>query len=173
MIVPVILAGGAGTRLWPLSRQAYPKQFLKLVDENYTMFQLTLKRLENLPELVAPPIVVCNEEHRFIVAEQLRQLNIQNASIILEPFGKNTAPAITLAALHGQEQYPEQDTTLLVLAADHYIADIESFHLSILQAYSYAQKNTLSIFGVVPTEANIGYGYIHLGDMIKKMKYIN
>ena len=91
MIVPVILAGGAGTRLWPLSRQAYPKQFLKLVDESYTMLQITLKRLENLPKPIAPPIIVCNEEHRFIVAEQLRQLNIQNASIILEPCAKNTA----------------------------------------------------------------------------------
>ena len=98
MIVPVILAGGSGTRLWPLSRQAYPKQFLKLVDEQYTMLQLTIKRLDNLKLDVAPPIIICNEDHRFIVAEQLRQIDITHASIILEPFAKNTAPAITAAA---------------------------------------------------------------------------
>lgn len=168
MIVPVILAGGAGTRLWPLSRQAYPKQFLKLVDESYTMLQITLKRLENLPKPIAPPIIVCNEEHRFIVAEQLRQLNIQNASIILEPCAKNTAPAIALAALLGLELYPEHDTILLVLAADHFIADIECFEKCVKNAYHYAKQNDLAIFGVVPTEANTGYGYIQLGDEIKK-----
>ena len=111
MIVPVILAGGSGTRLWPLSRQSYPKQFLHLVDEKYTMLQLTLKRLENLSQKTLAPIVVCNEDHRFVVAEQLRQINIEQASIILEPCAKNTAPAITLAALRAQELYPEQNIT--------------------------------------------------------------
>lgn len=132
------------------------------------MLQLTLKRLENLPKPIAPPIIVCNEEHRFIVAEQLRQLNIKNASIILEPYAKNTAPAIALAALQGLELYPEHDTILLVLAVDHFIDDIECFEECVKNAYHYATQNDLAIFGVVPTEANTGYGYIQLGDEIKK-----
>lgn len=132
------------------------------------MLQLTLKRLENLPKPIAPPIIVCNEEHRFIVAEQLRQLNIKNASIILEPYAKNTAPAIALAALQGLELYPEHDTILLVLAVDHFIDDIECFEECVKNAYHYATQNDLAIFGVVPTEANTGYGYIQLEDEIKK-----
>ena len=166
MIVPVILAGGSGTRLWPLSRQSYPKQFLYLVDQQYTMLQLTLKRLENLSQQVLPPIVVCNENHRFIVAEQLRQINIEQASIILEPFAKNTAPAITLAALQAQELYPEQNVSLLVLSADHYIADIPAFQHSILLAEQQAQLQKLVVFGVKPTEPHTGYGYIQLGQHI-------
>ncbi|UYF78790.1 mannose-1-phosphate guanylyltransferase/mannose-6-phosphate isomerase [Acinetobacter ursingii] len=166
MIVPVILAGGSGTRLWPLSRQSYPKQFLHLVDEKYTMLQLTLKRLENLSQKTLAPIVVCNEDHRFVVAEQLRQINIEQASIILEPCAKNTAPAITLAALRAQELYPEQNITLLILSADHYIADITSFQNSILLAESQAQLEKLVVFGVKPTESHTGYGYIQLGEQI-------
>ena len=166
MIVPVILAGGSGTRLWPLSRQSYPKQFLYLVDQQYTMLQLTLKRLENLSQQVLPPIVVCNENHRFIVAEQLRQINIEQASIILEPFAKNTAPAITLAALQAQELYPEQNVSLLVLSADHYIADISAFQHSILLAEQQAQLEKMVVFGVKPTEPHTGYGYIQLGQHI-------
>lgn len=170
MIVPVILAGGSGTRLWPLSRQSYPKQFLHLVDEKYTMLQLTLKRLENLSQKTLAPIVVCNEDHRFVVAEQLRQINIEQASIILEPCAKNTAPAITLAALRAQELYSEQNITLLILSADHYIADITSFQNSILLAESQAQLEKLVIFGVKPTEPNTGYGYIQLGEQIINKK---
>lgn len=170
MIVPVILAGGSGTRLWPLSRQSYPKQFLHLVDEKYTMLQLTLKRLENLSQKTLAPIVVCNDDHRFVVAEQLRQINIEQASIILEPCAKNTAPAITLAALRAQELYPEQNITLLILSADHYIADITSFQNSILLAESQAQLEKLVIFGVKPTEPNTGYGYIQLGEQIINKK---
>ena len=166
MIVPVILAGGSGTRLWPLSRQSYPKQFLYLVDQQYTMLQLTLKRLENLSQQVLPPIVVCNENHRFIVAEQLRQINIEQASIILEPFAKNTAPAITLAALQAQELYPEQNVSLLVLFVDHYIADISAFQHSILLAEQQAQLEKMVVFGVKPTEPHTGYGYIQLGQHI-------
>ena len=168
MIVPVILAGGSGTRLWPLSRQSYPKQFLYLVDQQFTMLQLTLKRLENLSQQVLPPIIVCNEDHRFIVAEQLRQIDITHASIILEPFAKNTAPAITLAALQAQELYPEQDVSLLVLSADHYIADIPAFQHSILLAEQQAQLQKLVVFGVKPTEPHTGYGYIQLGEQIKE-----
>ncbi|MEQ1093023.1 mannose-1-phosphate guanylyltransferase/mannose-6-phosphate isomerase [Acinetobacter johnsonii] len=168
MIVPVILAGGSGTRLWPLSRQSYPKQFLYLVDQQFTMLQLTLKRLENLSQQVLPPIIVCNEDHRFIVAEQLRQIDITHASIILEPFAKNTAPAITLAALQAQELYPEQNVSLLVLSADHYIADISAFQHSILLAEQQAQLEKLVVFGVKPTEPHTGYGYIQLGEPIKE-----
>lgn len=168
MIVPVILAGGSGTRLWPLSRQSYPKQFLYLVDQQFTMLQLTLKRLENLSQQVLPPIIVCNEDHRFIVAEQLRQINIEQASIILEPFAKNTAPAITLAALQAQELYPDQSVSLLVLSADHFIADVPAFQQSILLAEQQAQLEKLVIFGVTPTEPHTGYGYIQLGEQIKE-----
>jgi len=170
MIVPVILAGGSGTRLWPLSRQSYPKQFLHLVDEKYTMLQLTLKRLENLSQKTLAPIVVCNEDHRFVVAEQLRQINIEQASIILEPCAKNTAPAITLAALRAQELYPEQNITLLILSADHYIADITSFQNSIVLTESQAQLEKLVVFGVKPTESHTGYGYIQLGEQIINKK---
>ncbi|WP_180111889.1 mannose-1-phosphate guanylyltransferase/mannose-6-phosphate isomerase [Acinetobacter sp. YH12136] len=168
MIVPVILAGGSGTRLWPLSRQSNPKQFLYLVDQQYTMLQLTLKRLENLSQQVLPPIIVCNENHRFIVAEQLRQIDIAHASIILEPCAKNTAPAITLAALQALELYPDQSVSLLVLSADHYIADIPAFQHSILLAEQQARLEKLVIFGVKPTEPHTGYGYIQLGEQIKE-----
>lgn len=171
----MILAGGSGTRLWPLSRQSYPKQFLHLVDKKYTMLQLTLKRLENLSQKTLAPIVVCNQDHRFVVAEQLRQINIEQASIILEPCAKNTAPAITLAALRVQELYPEQNITLLILSADHYIADVTSFQNSILLAESQSQLDKLVIFGVKPTEPNTGYGYIQLGEQIinKKIYKLN
>lgn len=167
MIVPIILAGGSGTRLWPLSRQSYPKQFLCLVDQQYTMLQLTIKRLENIPKQILPPIIVCNENHRFIVAEQLRQINIEQASIILEPCAKNTAPAITLAALQAQELYPDQNVSLLVLSSDHQINDISSFHDSILLAEQQVQLQHLVVFGVTPKEPNIGYGYIQLGEKIR------
>jgi mannose-1-phosphate guanylyltransferase/mannose-6-phosphate isomerase len=166
MLLPIVLAGGSGTRLWPLSRQSYPKQFLHLVDQQYTMLQLTLKRLEDLSLQVLPPIIVCNENHRFIVAEQLRQIEIQHASIILEPCAKNTAPAITLAALQAQELYPDQDVSLLVLSADNYIADLSAFHNSILLAEQQAQLEQLVVFGVTPTEPHTGYGYIQLGQQI-------
>ena len=167
MIVPVILAGGSGTRLWPLSRQSYPKQFLYLVDQQYTMLQLTIKRLENLSKQILPPIIVCNENHRFIVAEQLRQIDIEQASIILEPCAKNTAPAITLAALQAQELYPDQNVSLLVLSSDHHIADVSGFQDSIILAEQQVQFQHLVVFGVTPTEPNTGYGYIQLGEKIR------
>ncbi len=168
MIVPVILAGGSGTRLWPLSRQSYPKQFLNLVDQQYTMLQLTIKRLDGLSHKILPLIIVCNEDHRFIVAEQLRQIDIEDASIILEPCAKNTAPAIMLAALQVLELYPDQNVSLLVLSADHYIADVPTFQHSILLAEQQAQLDKLVIFGVMPIESHTGYGYIQLGEQIKE-----
>ncbi len=122
MFIPVIMAGGSGTRLWPLSRGNYPKQFLALTGEQ-SMLQQTLQRLDGLA--YQPPLLICNEDHRFIAAEQLRQLGIHNATILLEPVGRNTAPAIALAALQATAQ--GKDPLLLVLAADHVIPDVAAF----------------------------------------------
>ena len=155
-IVPVILSGGSGTRLWPLSRKQYPKQYLPLVSDN-TMLQETILRLSGLDNL-AEPIIICNEEHRFIVAEQCQQINITNSTILLEPIGRNTAPAIAAAAI--QAQKISEDSMLLVLSADHVIKDVNEFHKAIDITFKQAQKGKLVTFGIVPTEANTGYGYI-------------
>ena len=154
MITPVILCGGSGTRLWPLSRKLYPKQFISLVNDN-TLFQNTILRL---PKEVANPIVVCNEEYRFLAAEQLRQINKHSNNIILEPIRKNTAPAIALAALSAGN-----DTLLLVLPADHVIEDEEYFNKLVLEAMPLAKSGKLVTFGIVPTKAHTGYGYIKSG----------
>ena len=159
MIVPVILSGGSGTRLWPLSRQLYPKQLLPLVGKD-TMLQATLKRLEGIAGLAAP-IVVCNEEHRFLVAEQLRQIGTQPEAILLEPAGRNTAPAVALAAastLQAREQ--GDDPVLLVLPADHVIRNIEAFHAAVATGAKLAAEGKLVTFGVVPDRPETGYGYI-------------
>ncbi|OUY06683.1 mannose-1-phosphate guanylyltransferase/mannose-6-phosphate isomerase [Acinetobacter populi] len=162
-ILPVIMAGGSGTRLWPLSRTQYPKQFLKLSPDGYTLLQATLLRLKNLD--CAAPILICNEEHRFLAAEQMREIGI-HAKIILEPEGKNTAPAISLAALYQtQTATIDSDTVLLVLAADHVITEQENFEHSIQQALELAQNNKLVTFGIVPTHAETGYGYIEKGQV--------
>ncbi len=134
MLVPVILAGGSGTRLWPLSRALYPKQFLPLVGET-TMLQATLNRLKQLD--TAEPVTICNEEHRFIVAEQLRSLN-QLGSIILEPQGRNTAPAIALAADIAKQRSKGNDPLLLILAADHVIQDEAAFSVAVQKAIPLA-----------------------------------
>ncbi len=155
-ITPVILSGGSGTRLWPLSRKMYPKQFINLHAE-LTMLQETVKRLDGLE--INTPIVVCNEDHRFIVAEQMRQTGIEHPQIILEPEGKNTAPAIALAAYH-DIAVNGQDSILLVLAADHVIEDQQAFQQAILQAAESAQAGALVTFGIVPVRAETGYGYI-------------
>jgi mannose-1-phosphate guanylyltransferase len=155
MIIPVILSGGSGTRLWPLSRRLHPKQFLHLIDKENTVFQNTLLRL---PENLSEPVIICNEEHRFLAAEQLREINITPNSIILEPIAKNTAPAITLAALKLISN--DEDPILLILPADHIIKDIKTFHKSIKIATDLAKKNKLVTFGVVPSKAETGYGYI-------------
>ncbi len=154
---PVIMAGGSGSRLWPLSRALYPKQFLPLASE-HTMLQATLARIEGLCD--AAPTVICNEEHRFIVAEQLRG-KIQGASIILEPAGRNTAPAIALAAL-GELQQGE-DPLLLVLAADHVIKDAAQFQQVVRAAVPLAEAGKLITFGIVATGPETGYGYIRRG----------
>jgi mannose-1-phosphate guanylyltransferase / mannose-6-phosphate isomerase len=151
-LIPVILSGGSGTRLWPLSRELYPKQLLPLVGK-HTMLQETVRRLEGLD--VAPPLVVCNEAHRFLVAEQLRALDIKPQSIILEPIGRNTAPAIALAALQAAP-----DALLLVLPADHVIRDVVAFHAAVRRALPAAEAGKLVTFGIVPAGPETGYGYI-------------
>lgn len=155
-IVPVILSGGSGTRLWPLSRKQYPKQYLPLASDN-TMLQETILRLNGLDNL-ADPIIVCNADHRFLVAEQCQQIGIKNPTILLEPVGRNTAPAIVAAAL--QSLRDSEDSTLLVLSADHVIQDVDAFHEAINIASQQVQSGKLATFGIVPTDANTGYGYI-------------
>ena len=155
-IVPVILSGGSGTRLWPLSRKQYPKQYLPLAGDN-TMLQETILRLNGLENLT-DPIIVCNADHRFLVAEQCQQIDIKNPTILLEPIGRNTAPAIAAAAL--QSIKDTNDAVLLVLSADHVIQDVEAFHQAINIASNQARSGKLATFGIVPTDANTGYGYI-------------
>jgi len=155
-IIPVILSGGSGTRLWPLSRKQYPKQYLPLAGDN-TMLQETILRLNGLDNL-ADPIIICNADHRFLVAEQCQQIDIKNPVILLEPVGRNTAPAIAAAAL--QSINGSDDAVLLVLSADHVIQDVEAFHQAINIASNQAQEGKLATFGIVPTDANTGYGYI-------------
>ncbi len=163
MLIPVILSGGAGTRLWPLSRELYPKQLLALTGER-TMIQQTVLRLEGLA--AAAPVVVCNEAHRFLVAEQLRQLDVEPQAIVLEPMGRNTAPAIALAAHAALKKGGAKaagDPLLLVLPADHVIRDVPAFHKAIHAAVGAAQAGQLVTFGIVPTAAETGYGYIQRG----------
>ncbi len=153
-MTPVILSGGSGTRLWPLSRGQYPKQFLPLVTE-HTMVQETMLRLSGLAGL-KNPIAVCNEHHRFMMAEQLWEIGVKPSAIILEPVGKNTAPAITMAALSTESK----DEVLLILPADHVITDIAAFHTAIAQAELLAKQGFLVTFGIVPASPETGYGYI-------------
>jgi len=164
MLTPVILSGGAGTRLWPLSRELYPKQLLALTGER-TMIQQTALRLTGLG--AAGPIVVCNEAHRFLVAEQLRQVGQEPQAIVLEPAGRNTAPAIALAAhaaLRTAGPKAEGDPLLLVLPADHVIRDVPAFQGAVRAALGAAQQGQLVTFGIVPTAAETGYGYIQRGE---------
>jgi mannose-1-phosphate guanylyltransferase len=158
MILPVIMAGGTGSRLWPLSRDLMPKQFLKL-DGDTTMLQATVQRLRGLDSL--PPLVICNEDHRFIAAEQMRQINQLDHNIILEPAGRSTAPAIALAAMTAVKK--GQDPLLLVLAADHIISDSEEFRKAVVQASEFATADNLVTFGIVATGPETGYGYIKRG----------
>jgi len=162
MIVPVILSGGSGTRLWPLSRALRPKQLLSIVS-NHTMIQDTVTRLEGINNL-ARPIIVCNEEHRFTIAEQMREIDVHPAAIILEPFGKNTAPAVAISAL--QAQIDNDEPVLLVLPADHVIGNKEAFHLAVENGYQAALENKLVTFGIVPGTAETGYGYIKSGKLL-------
>jgi len=166
---PVILSGGSGTRLWPLSREAYPKQFLSLTSE-HTMLQETARRLDGI-DVEHPrraiglldPIVVCNEAHRFLVAEQLRYMGRQPAAIILEPEGRNTAPALQLAALEATAD--GQNPVLLVMPADHNIRDEHGFRVAAADGYALAQEGAVVTFGIVPDKPETGYGYIRQGDL--------
>ncbi|MDR7119380.1 mannose-1-phosphate guanylyltransferase/mannose-6-phosphate isomerase [Rheinheimera soli] len=160
MIYPVIVAGGTGSRLWPLSRSNYPKQFIPLCGE-YSLLQETLLRLNGLPH--QPPMIICNEENRFITAEQVKQLKLLNTAILLEPAGRNTAPAIALAAFIARQQ--GEDPLLLVLAADHLIQNVAAFHTAVTQATALAEQGKLVTFGVVPAHAETGYGYIRRGEV--------
>ena len=155
-VIPVILSGGSGKRLWPLSRKEYPKQYLSLVGDN-TMLQDTILRLNGLDNLT-DPIIICNADHRFLVAEQCQQIGIKNPTILLEPVGRNTAPAIAAAALQSLKN--SEDSTLLVLSADHVVQDVDAFHKAIKIASQQAQSGKLATFGIVPTNANTAYGYI-------------
>jgi len=162
MIYPVILSGGSGTRLWPLSRAALPKQFLPLLTE-HTLFQETLLRLDGIPGM-ASPLVICNNEHRFLAAEQLLAINVKPHSLILEPFGRNTAPAVAVAAFAAMEK--DEQSTLLVLPADHLIRDVAGFHRAIKSALDLAQQDKLVTFGITPDAPATGFGYIERGDSL-------
>ena len=167
MILPVIMAGGSGSRLWPLSRKGFPKQYLTLYGE-HSMLQATALRLADIEH--QPPVIICNEEHRFSVAEQLRSRNINNSGIILEPVGRNTAPAIALAAFKAIEN--GDDPLLLVLAADHLILDNIAFNRSVTQASKLAGAGKLVTFGIEATSAETGFGYIKRGTAITNSAYV-
>ena len=172
MIQPVVLCGGSGTRLWPLSREHYPKQLLALCGE-HSLLQETVLRLKGLESqktssgkevLLGKPLIISNEEHRFLVAEQLRQADTPTAKIVLEPIGRNTAPALTLAALAAVQQ--GDDPLLLVMPADHIIKNKDAFHQALMQGAELADVNHLVTFGVVPSAPETGYGYIKQGKNI-------
>ncbi len=164
MILPIILSGGSGTRLWPLSRELYPKQLLPLVGDQ-TMVQATVTRLNGLPHLDSP-VVVCNESHRFMIAEQFQKIGKNPSAIILEPVGRNTAPAVAIAALRASEK-KGKDPILLVLPADHVIEDISAFHEAVKAGLKLAEKGHLITFGIVPDSLQTGYGYIKKGNPVK------
>lgn len=167
MFIPVIMAGGSGSRLWPLSRSMFPKQFLALDNkDNLTMLQATLARIDLMSTL--EPIIITNEQHRFIVAEQLREYGVKS-KIVLEPIGKNTAPAITLAAFEAIKH--GADPILLVLAADHVVLNKKVFQESVLNALSEATSGHLVTFGITPTAPETGYGYIHRGSKVSEKAY--
>lgn len=156
LLIPVVLCGGSGTRLWPLSRDSYPKQFLQLLGK-HSLLQRTVQRVSSLPQ-VATPMMVTHESSRFIVAEQLRETGIRDARILLEPMRRNTAPAIASAALCALSKH--EDPLMLVLPSDHLIKDTEAFHRAIQVASRAAREGKLVTFGIKPTHAETGYGYI-------------
>lgn len=160
-MTPVILSGGVGSRLWPFSRGMYPKQLLNLLDPELSMLQQTVQRANGLSD-VKPPIIVCNEDHRFLVGEQLQKIDIKGASIVLEPEGRSTAPAIALAAFLVAQNDPQE--LMLVMPADHAIEQQDQFSLAVLAAAKLAQKGDLVTFGVVANSPETGYGYIKAGD---------
>lgn len=168
-IKPVILSGGSGTRLWPLSRQLYPKQLLPLVGDK-TLLQDTVIRLENFPNVSDTITVICNDDHRFLVAEQLREINVKADALILEPIGRNTAPALTLAALANKDA--GLDDILLVMPADHVIQDTKTFQKILSEGSKLAEQDMLVTFGIVPNKAETGFGYIKQGKSIDDQSFI-
>ena len=165
-IIPIILCGGKGSRLWPLSRKSFPKQFLAISSNSeLSLLQQTYKRLDDIDNL-DNPILICNEEHRFIVAEQMREVDVNPKAIILEPSGRNTAPAIALGAI--KASMIEEESILLILSADHKIEDKKNFINVIKAGYQYALNNRLVTFGVIPTYPETGYGYIESEKSFKK-----
>ena len=158
MIIPVVLAGGSGTRLWPLSRKLYPKQLLRLTNQ-YTMLQNTLMRLKDAAGM-ADPIVICNEQHRYLVSGQLADIGIRPAAVYLEPMGKNTAPAVAVAALKARAIDPQ--ALIMILPADHLIRDTRKFHDAIETAAAEAEKGALITFGVVPDRPETEIGRAHV-----------
>jgi len=165
---PVILSGGSGTRLWPLSRRAFPKQFLALVDEG-SLLQSTAARTDSLGDSaeLLPPLIVCNEAHRFLVAEQLRASGHAAANIILEPVGRNTAPALTLAALDAEAD----DPVLLLMPADHVVRDVDAFARAVSAGLPHAASGKVVTFGIVPDSPQTGFGYIRAGSAVDSEAY--
>lgn len=161
MIIPVILSGGSGSRLWPVSREHYPKQFLKLNSDTLTLLQEAVQRVATIEQSL-PPIVVCNEQHRFLVAEQLQAIGVSPSRILLEPEGRNTAPALALAALAALEL--DEDPQLLVMPADHVIERPEAFITAVGQGRELVEANSLVTFGIRPDTPNTGFGYIRKGE---------
>jgi mannose-1-phosphate guanylyltransferase/mannose-6-phosphate isomerase len=162
LLIPVILCGGSGSRLWPMSRKLLPKQFLPLVTEK-SLLQDTALRMSGLPDC-APPILVCNQEHRFLVADQMQSLDMRPGTLVLEPKGRNTAPAIAVAARVALQQ--SRDAVLLVLPSDHIVRDVPAFHRAVAAARAAVETGALATFGIVPTEPATGYGYIESGEAI-------
>ncbi len=172
MLQPIILAGGAGTRLWPLSRELFPKQFLSLMGEK-SLLQGTICRVDGVDPDVASPIVVCNEEHRFLAAEDMRQIGKQSPRIILEPEGRNTAPALALAAhslIDACQQNGSADPVMLVMPADHAIRDVSKFQEVVRQGATLAERGHLVTFGIVPSSPKTGFGYIRKGERIEESR---
>ena len=165
-LCPVILAGGGGTRLWPLSREYYPKQFLRLFGQN-SMLQETVLRIDGMETEMdlLDPLFVCNEAHRFLLAEQVHQVNKRYQSILLEPQGRNTAPALTVAAIALRNV--NSDPVLIMMPADHHITDRDTFQKTIRAGYKLAQEGTLITFGIIPEHAETGYGYIRTGKKLQ------
>ena len=165
LIQPVVLSGGSGTRLWPLSREKYPKQLLPLIGED-SLLQATVRRVEGIAGVqLAPPMIVCNEEYRFVIAEQMRLMGKQG-DIVLEPVGRNTAPALTLAALAAMRN--GGDPILLVMPADHVILDTPAFQAVVREGASRADEGAVVTFGITPDSPETGYGYIQTGPALGK-----
>ncbi len=170
-IIPIILSGGIGSRLWPLSREHSPKQCLPLIDAKYSLLQQTVQRVQGID--LHNPVIVCNENHRFLIAQQLQALGLDDAKILLEPASRNTAPAIALAALEVKQQLAgESDALLLVLPSDHFLNDIKLFQEAIHQAKELAEDNSLVMFGIKPTRLETGYGYIQSGEDFSVKEFI-